>query len=336
MNKSVIACVAVLALGPAFAAGDEQDELLEQSEREAENQAIASRKVFYALPKLRRVEGPVSVRKPGAEWADAEEGLHYPFGTAFRAGKGASFVVAFGDGSSVSAAEGASFSLVAQKPGEKSRSIALTGGEVSVLLPDNLQEGMFFVTAPGFTVKNPAGESKYVYTDKGDGDLAQVRCVTGSLALEGRHFEVAAMHAADELSIRTCRDSLSTVLTGVAGTFVGQIDQGERFIEEFDDEGNMKSHVGKGTLDWKFSPGTRVLINRALPAIGSRMSVHTMAFDALGGRKSECYFCEGRPEINSGELVPKAKLTEEDLAKRTAEETETTAAAETEDAAVAE
>ena len=49
-------------------------------------------------------------------------------------------------------------------------------------------------------------------------------------------------------------------------------------------------------------PATKVMITRALPAIGERMSVHTMAFDASGERKSEFCFCEGRSEINSGEL----------------------------------
>ena len=61
------------------------------------------------------------------------------------------------------------------------------------------------------------------------------------------------------------------------------------------------------------------------------MSVHTMAFDASGERKSECYFCEGRAEVNSGELVAKDRRSGEELAKRAAEATETTAAKDADD-----
>ena len=51
------------------------------------------------------------------------------------------------------------------------------------------------------------------------------------------------------------------------------------------------------------------------------MSVHTMAFDAAGDLKSERSFCEGRAEINSGELVPVSKASAEELAKKAAEMT---------------
>lgn len=61
------------------------------------------------------------------------------------------------------------------------------------------------------------------------------------------------------------------------------------------------------------------------------MSVHTMAFDASGERKSERSFCEGRAEVNSGELIPKENVSGEELAKRAAEMTETTAAADAEE-----
>ncbi len=65
------------------------------------------------------------------------------------------------------------------------------------------------------------------------------------------------------------------------------------------------------------------MINRAVPAIGERMSVHTMAFDAAGELQSDRVFCEGRSEVNSGELVVKA-ASGEDLSKRAAEAAETT------------
>ena len=59
---------------------------------------------------------------------------------------------------------------------------------------------------------------------------------------------------------------------------------------------------------------------------------HTsMTFDAAGVMQNERAFSEGRAEVNSGELVVKAKTSGEELAKRAAEVTETTAATDTED-----
>ena len=114
-----------------------------------------------------------------------------------------------------------------------------------------------------------------------------------------------------------------TILEGTSGDYVVKLDQGVRAGIEVDDAGAMKDVVTKDVLDWHLSPKTKVVINRAVPAIGERMGVHTMAFDAVGELQSDRVFCEGRPEINSGEMVVKAQ-SGEDVAKRVAEAAETT------------
>lgn len=216
--------------------------------------------------------------------------------------------------------------------GTAARTIVLVRGTINLKLPDNLPEGMFFLTAPGFTIKNPAGVSVITYEDKGDGDEATVLCKTGSLGIEGRHFDIPSMRAADEVRIRTSRDHLFTSLYGTSGNYVVNLDQGMCTRQEFDDDGQQKDIVEKGTLAWHLSPRTQVIINRSVPALGERMSVHTMTFDAAGVMQNERAFSEGRAEVNSGELVAKEKVSGEELAKRAAEVTETTAATDAEDA----
>ena len=325
MNKILLSLASALMLSAAYA-----DDELPVLPAAATNEPLA--KTFTTLPLCRRVEHGASVRKPGGDWQVAEEGKFYPFGTSFRAEKGGLLVVAFGAGATVKVADGAEFGTRPQKIGVESRTISLVRGLVEVKLPDNLPEGMFFVAAPGFTAKNPAGESHYDYADVGDGDEAVVRCVTGSLGVEGRHFDIPVMRAANEVKIRTSRDQLSTILYGTSGDYAVKLDQGLRSREEFDDEGKVQMIVEKGELEWHLTPYTKVVINRIVPALGERMSVHTMAFDASGERKSECSFCEGRAEVNSGELVPRDKGSAEELAKKAAEITETTAASDAEDA----
>ena len=154
---------------------------------------------FFTLPKVHKLDGAAEVLKPGyAEWAQAEEGRFYPLGTQFRTvGKESRMTVQLGRESSVVVGGDASFGTRQQGLEEKSRAIVLSGGVIGVKLPRNLPEGLLTVTAPGFSVVNPAGESRYRYRKTGDGDRADVRCVTGSLAVEGRHFKILSMRAAN-------------------------------------------------------------------------------------------------------------------------------------------
>lgn len=308
----------------------------EDGEQPAAESAVSvkkgsARSSFTTLPLCRLVEGAAEARRPGGDWTEAEEGKFYPLGTAYRTGKGGRLVVAFGPESDVSLPPESEFGTRPQPLGHASRTVVLVRGMLQVKLADNLPEGVFFVTAPGFIVKNPAGESRYVYEDKGDGDQVTVRCITGSLGVEGRHFEILSMHPADEVVVRTSRDNLSTFLYGTSGDYIVKLDQGVRQKDEIGDDGQIKKVMEKATTEFRLSPKTKIVINRMVPAIGERMSVHTMAFDAAGERKSECSFCEGRAEINSGEMVAKEKVDSEELAKKAAEAAETTEASAAEE-----
>ena len=334
MKRLIASIAAMLA---AFAAvADDETEVAVDAEMEglpAVQTNEAPVRVFTTLPLCRRIEGRASVRKPGGEWEQAVEGKFYPFGTSFRAEEDGTLSVAFGRTSFVTVENGSEFGTRVQGLGEKSRTLVLARGSIAMRLPDNLPEGVFFVTAPGFTVKNPAGESTITYVDKGDGDETVILCRTGSLTVEGRHFAIPAMRAADEVKIRTSHDNLFTSLYGASGNYIVKLDQGMCTHEDINEEGERTVVVEKGSLDWHLSPRTKVVINRSVPAIGERMSVHTMTFDAAGVLQNERAFSEGRAEVNSGELVRKA-VNGEDLAKKAAELTETTAAAaDTEDAA---
>ena len=329
IKTTVLACAALAAAAAVWGEEVEQP-AVGSSVQVKKNPGLAA---FTTLPLCRLVEGQVEARRPGEEWADAEEGKFYPLGTAYRTGKEGRLVVAFGNDSDVSLPSESEFGTRPQTIGRSSRTVVLVRGTLQVKLADNLPEGAFFVTAPGFVVKNPAGESRYAYEDKGDGDQVTVRCVTGALGVEGRHFEISAMHPADEVVIRTSRDQLSTFLYGTSGDYVVKLDQGVRPKDEIGDDGQVKTVVEKATTEFRLSPKTKIVINRMVPAIGERMSVHTMAFDAAGERKSECSFCEGRAEINSGELVAKERVDSEELAKKAAEAAETTEASAAEETA---
>ena len=278
-------------------------------------------KTFFILPYCRMQEGQAEVLKPGAkDWVPIQEGKFYPLGTAYRTlGKGDSLRLQFGPEIEASIKGAASFGTRAQALDVTSRAIVLQSGTVTVKLPRTAPEGLFEVMAPGFKAFNLAGESRYTYRSTGDGDEAVVRCVTDRLDVEGRHWSIAKMRAADELRIRTSADLLFTGLYGQSGDCTVKLDQGRISVRDFE-TGETKSE--DKFLDWKLSPQTAVRIHRALPALGERMSVTVMTFDAMGELKNRCAFAENLVEVNSGELGPVLNKDSADLAKRAAEATE--------------
>ncbi|MBR1920913.1 MAG: hypothetical protein IJ829_02775 [Kiritimatiellae bacterium] len=346
--KSLVCVVAVSAFLPAASIlAQDLDDLDEEqptseespSEEDGEDAAIdiggqihhskAEPKFFYTLPMVKRVEGLVWTLRPGArEWEKAEESRYYPLGTAYRTeGRDTRMTVAFGRECSVVVVGEAAFGTRNQGLGEKSRAIFLKGGVVSVKLPRNLPEGMFVVDAPGFSVVNPAGNSIYRYAKTSDGDMATVRCVTGTLSVRGLHFNILSMRAANEVKIQTSQDALFTGIYGSRGDYVCKLDQG---LVKVRDVETGESHVNPKFLEWKVSPQTAVRIQRAVPEIGANMAVSVMTFDAAGNLKNRCAFVENRFEINSGELAPSGKDNQADLARRAAEATSETGAVETE------
>ena len=318
--KTVLLVVAVVAMSV-------RAEETESAQEAASAAKAPSKAAFSTLPLCRLKEGAVQVRLPAGEWVEADEGKFYPLGSSFRTGADGRLVLAFSADSTAVLSPNSEIGTRAQALGVSSRTVVLARGTVSLELADSLPEGAFFVTAPGFIVKNPAGKSRYAYADKGDGDSVTVRCVTGALAVEGRHFTIPAMHPADEAVVRTSRDQLVTFIYGTSGDYVVRLDQGVRTKDEVGDDGALKQTAEKSTAEWRLSPKMKIVINRMVPAVGERMSVHTMAFDAAGEPQgSGVSFSEGRAEVNFGEIGVKEKVSGDELAKRAAEATETTEA----------
>lgn len=281
-------------------------------------------RLLKTLPFCYRLEGKADVLKPGAsEWTPVEEGKFYPLGSSFRTTDATSRVqVEFGDSEDVSveiSGYASSFGTRAQALGEKVRAITLQSGVITVKLPRNMPDGAFSIAAPGFQVKNPKGVSRYAYTRNGDGDVAQIRCLTGSLAIEGRNFRFPEVKTACEVKIRSSQDQLFTGLYGNRGDSVVLLDQGEKRVKDYS---TGETSIEKKPLEWKLSPKTAVRIHRALPDIGERMSVTVMTFDASGALRNRCAFAEGCSEVNTGELGPASVAAADDAAKKAAEATD--------------
>ena len=311
------------------AVGDDESDASDEGEAAEEGEESAMPKkdksgarLLKTLPFCHRLEGKAEVLKPGSvAWAPVEEGKFYPLGASFRTLDNTSTVqIQFGDSEDVSVEikkTASSFATRYQPLGEKTRAITLLGGVVTVKTPRNMPDGAFSVSTPGFEVKNLKGMSRYAYTRTVDGEVAQIRCLTGTLAIEGRNFKFPEVKTACEVKIRTSQDQLFTGLYGNRGDSMVLLDQGEKRVKDY---GTGETNIEKKPLDFKLSPKTAVRIHRALPDIGERMSVTVMTFDAMGALRNRCAFTEGCCEVNTGELGPVAAEAKEDAAKKAAAE----------------
>lgn len=274
--------------------------------------------LFHLLPFCRSLEGAAEVLIPGkTEWKAIEEGKYYPLGSTYRTTRPESRLkIVFGTDSSVELSGVGSFRTRKQKLAERVRVVELVAGTLLVRLPNQMPDGAFSISAPGFVVKNAVGESRYTYSTGVDGDEALIRCVTQKLTVEGPHFLAPALRAANEIKIRTNQDHLATVITGVRGDVLVQLDQGLVANHVF---GTGGTKIEPKRLEWKLSPLTSIRIHRAKLSISGKMSVTTMTFDSSGELRNRCAFAEDMVEVNSGELGPTSKKDREDLARRAAE-----------------
>lgn len=328
--------VTVFTVGAVFAPACAQDAEEAPAAAAAEDGLPSPQpeaKPFTALIRCLRAAGAVQVRKPGeAEWAPAKEGHYYPLGSSMRtlkeAGAFGSVEFSFGPESSLKM-EGVA--EVATRPieiGESTRTVVLKSGRVVLNLPRALKDGLFSVAAPYFTCSNLAGESQFDYQPLVDGDEAVVRCVTGTMTLEGRHYKIPHMAAANQVRIRSTSDDLFSWLRGESGDSKVLLDQG--MVVEKNFETGEEKDVPK-TLEFTLSPRCAIKIFRRRSPVGGNMVVSTMTFDASGEIKNRRAFAEGRSSVNSGELViaPAAVASvEKEKAKAASEETEEVEAVE--------
>ena len=307
----------------APAAGEAQEESSDEDDGEAVAPTKPSGKLFSLLPYCRRIEGKVEVLKPASiDWELAIEDKFYPLGSCFRTSSEGDYLkLQFGKDAYVEiSGKGSSFGTVPRPMGEQVRAITLLQGEVDVKLPSNFPAGAFLVTSKGFAAKNLAGDSHYVYAKMPDGDMTSIRCVTGTLDIEGMHFVANRLKAANEVKIRMANEALFTAIYGVSGDVNLVLDQGQ--VREKNYETGETTTVEK-KLEWKLSPLTAVRIHRAVPDIGQRMAVTVMTFNAGGDLVNRCAFTEGLFEVNSGELCISKKALSDDLAKKASEASET-------------
>lgn len=258
---------------------------------------------YHALVKLAYANNNVSVKLPRqTEFKPATEGKFYPNGSFFRVtSSGAEPVVfEFGPEAFVKVAGDAEFGTREVPMGGNTRTVTMVSGQISVSLPRTMPTGLFMVSYPNFTVKDLAGESNHELIPSGDGDEAVVHVITGMLAIDGAHYNVARMSAADRVRIRTTGEALFTSLRGESGDYKVTLDQGVTVYRD-PVSGEEKEQMRK--LDFSLTPQCAIKLFRKRSQIGGRMAVSVMTFDPAGEIRNRYTFAEGTAKVNFGEEI---------------------------------
>lgn len=337
MNRVLTGFCACAALCAPFAAAAQEDGSSADAATEAIAESLAKAasaksgaKHFHALVKFAHSSGDVSVKLPRQnDFKPAEEGRFYPNGSVFRVTAATEpAVFEFGPEALVNVKGDAEFGTREIAIGEKSRTVVMMKGSVSVSLPRTMPTGLFTVAYPSFTARDLAGESNHEIVPSGDGEEAVVHVITGMLALEGAHYKVARMSAADRVRIRTTGGALFTSLRGEAGDYKVTLEQG---VAAYRDPISGESKEQVRSIDYSLTPQCAIKIFRKRSQIGSRMAVSVMTFDAAGEMRNRYTFAEGTAKVNFGEEVVRVQdisfKTKSDRDKGQAKKPEAAAAA---------
>ncbi len=297
---------------------------------QAVQQAKTVDKFFYPLLRCKEFSGTVEVLRPReGKWLVAQAGRYYPLGSVVRVtGDGKTppnAVFEFGDKSTLTIDDNAEFSTKEIQIGDLVRTLVLRKGRVNLALPLQLKEGMFKVVTPNISCENLAGNSWFDYSSSADGDTMVVRCVTGTMAVNGQHYKFPRLVAANQVRIDTTSSGLFSSITGESGDSKAVLDQGILAERNYDTGETVEV---KKSLDFQLSPQCSIKILRAKSPVGGRTIVSMMTFNAQGMMKNRIAFAEGLSNVNSGELVVSTKVAEDDKGKKAAknkldEETET-------------
>ena len=260
-------------------------------------------KHFHALVRFIASDGDVKVKVPRTnEFKPAVPGKFYPNGSTFIC-TGAATAAAefeFGKDANIKVFGDSEFGTRDAEIGDQRRTVILSRGTIAASLPRTLPTGLFAVAYPNFTVKDMAGESRHELTLSGDGNEAVVHVTTGMLSMEGLHYSIGRMSAADRIRIRTTGDALFTSLRGEAGDYKVSLDQG---VVSFRDPitGAVSNQTRR--LDFSLTPQCAIKIFRKRSQVGGRMAVSVMTFDPAGEMRNRFTFAEGTSSVNFGEEI---------------------------------
>jgi len=264
---------------------EEMDIAAAEIEQAIEQNAAKGEKGFDLLVRVISVRGAAEVKNPDTGvFAPMQKNKAYPLGSVFRTGAGGEVVVIFSGSESVQMFPNSEIVVLASKDNPKGRSVQLVSGRMLTFLKDNLLEGQFSVETPNASCKNMAGRADFSLKMEGENERLIVAAITGTIRVEGPQYTIAALRAANTVSVLTTPNRSLSHLTGEKGDYQITLDN------ETD-----------SPVVYDMSPKAVVKIWREAAPVGGKMVVSTLVVSPTGKARHRISFVVGRKGIFSPE-----------------------------------
>ncbi len=285
IRSSVCALAAVWMT--AVHAQEEAQPAAADGQAPAAEQQEAPAKIFMPMVRLVQVRGKCDAQNPDlGSYSAAVENKVYPLGTRFRTGPESAATLVFSGQESAQLVSGTEVCVEAPDKQPDNRVLRLFSGTVKTSLRENLPEGSFSVCTPNAACKNLEGRGEYSLTTAAGTETLQIATITGAARIEGPHYHIPALRAANTVNIQTSVDRSFSRLTSVSGDFVIVLNKGE---EE--------------PVSYGMSPKAVVKIWRENAPVGGRPVIAALVVSPTGIAKHRFAYAEGRSGVATGELV---------------------------------
>lgn len=262
----------------------------------AAEQQGAPAKIFMPLVRLVQIRGVCEVNNPDAGvFVPAVENKVYPLGSQFRTGPNSSAMLVFSAQESVQLLAQTEVTVAAPAANADSRMVRLAAGTIKTSLRENLPEGSFGVCTPNAACKNIEGRGEYSLSADATTETLQIATITGAARIEGAHYHIPALRAANTVTIVTSQDRAFSRLTSVSGDFAIILNKGE-----------------EDPVNFGMSPKAVVKIWRENAPVGGRPVIAVLVVSPTGIAKHRFAYAEGRAGVATGELIDPAATAKED------------------------
>lgn len=260
---------------------------------------------FANLVRVVNIQGVCKVNNPDVgSFKPAHYNKAYPMGSTFRTGPNSSCFLVFSPDDSAEMEENSEVIITGRcEDGSSCSNLTakLVTGTIKTALRDNLKGSTFSINTPNADVKNISGRGEYTLSKDGDNEVFQAATITGTASVEGPHYTIPALQAANTVNIITAPNRSFSRLTSVSGDFDIILPNGS-----------------EKPVIYGMSPKALVKIWRKNAPVGGRTIVSALVVSPTGMARHRFAYAVGREIVQTGELV---KTGEEENAEENAEET---------------
>ncbi|MFO7936377.1 MAG: hypothetical protein R6V06_02080 [Kiritimatiellia bacterium] len=247
---------------------------------------------FAHLVRVVSIHGVCEVKNPDdGTFKPARHNKAYPLESVFRTGPNSSCFLIFSSENNAELGENTEASVTGRKKNRltcDSLTLQLIAGTVKTTLRETLKNSTFNIKTPNADVKDLTGRAEYTLSFEDENELFEAATITGSSRIEGPHYTIPLLQAANTVNIMTSANRSFSRLTSVSGDFDIILPNGT-----------------KEPVTYGMSPNAIVKIWRETAPVGGRTIVSTLVISPTGMARHRFAYAEGRKALITGELVQK-------------------------------